>query len=328
MKQTTKIMQEILYGVAVGDALGFPVQFLPRTARSRNPVLDMGVLGNLQPGQKGIAADQIGLWSDDTSLTLCLAKSLLQGFDLRDQAERFVAWLDKGYLSALDYAFDEGIITTDSLSNVRSIISRQDYTQLSALRDNSDEYSNGNGSLMRILPLLLHIRGKEIAEQFELVWNAGALTHPHIRSALACLAYLRFAEHLINGVDKHAAYLQMQQEMAALMAEIRCSPQEQAALQRVITLPLHILSEAEIKSDGYVISSLEAALWCILTSDTYPETVLKAVNLGLDTDTTAAIAGGVAALIYGYDGIPAAWVAALCKPHIFAELIEEYEALS
>lgn len=320
----SKVMQEILYGVAVGDALGFPVQFAPRSDRKENPVLDMGVLQNDQSGGECIDTDEIGLWSDDTSLTLCLATSLLHGFSLKDQAERFIAWLDNGYLSALDRAFDVGNTTTVTLTKVRSILKRQDYALLSHLGNTVDVSANGNGSLMRILPLILHIKGKDIFEQFEIVWLASAITHPHIRSALACMAYLRFAEHIIDGCDKYEAYRKMRHDMVLLMDDIICPNAEHQALDRVVGFPIHKLSEDEIKSDGYVISSLEAALWCVLNQDSYQETVLTAVNLGWDTDTTAAIAGGLAALIYGFESIPPEWVAALQKPYLFTQLIEEY----
>jgi ADP-ribosylglycohydrolase len=321
----SKIMQAILYGVAVGDALGFPVQFQPRDARKRNPVLDMGKLKSPGLFDEYIDADEIGLWSDDTSLTLCLAKSLLNGFNLKDQAERFVAWLDTGYMSALDQAFDVGNTTRVYLSKVRSILNRQDYARLANLSSIGDEYVNGNGGLMRILPLIVYIKGRDIFEQFEIVSQANALTHPHIRSALACMAYLKVTEYIINGYDKQEAYRKMRRDLVLLMDDIVCPNEEHQALERVIAFPVQSIPEVELKSDGYVISSLEAALWCIMRTESYSEAVLMAVNLGWDTDTTAAIAGGLAALIYGYENIPSAWIAALQRPYLIEQIIREYE---
>lgn len=180
-----EVMRSILFGVAVGDALGFPAQFEPRSERKKRPVVGMGQYRNEYGQIQSWGNDRTGLWSDDTSLTLCLAESLLGGFDLKDQAEKFVAWLDEGYLSAQDDAFDVGTQTARSLAGVRKILREDDPDRLEDLANDSDEHSNGNGSLMRILPLVICIEDRDPYQQFELVRKASALTHPHIRSARA-----------------------------------------------------------------------------------------------------------------------------------------------
>ncbi len=317
--------RNIIIGVAVGDALGFPVQFYPRSERKKRPVVDMGKYldehGQIRSWGEGLT----GLWSDDTSLTLCLAESLLKGFDLRDQAEKFVAWLDEGYLSARDHAFDVGIQTTESLAKVRSVLQSGSFDELENLANDTDEWSNGNGSLMRILPLLGYIKGKDVKEQFDLIRKASSLTHPHIRSALCCFLYLKMAEYIINDADKYTAFQSACKDTLSLMEHLNCADAEYKALNRLLSCDLAKLPEEEIDSGGYVISSLEASIWCLLTTNSYRDAVLKAVNLGDDSDTTGAIAGGLAALLYGLDSIPPDWIAQLKKPELFEDLITRYE---
>ncbi len=316
------MVQSVITGVAVGDALGYPAQFYPRSERKKRPVVGMGQYRDVDGKIRFWGKELTGLWSDDTSLTLCLAESLLKGFDLQDQAERFVAWLDKGYMSAQDEAFDVGIQTRESLARVRNILSKGDYAALENRANDRDEQSNGNGSLMRILPLILHIRGMDPEKQFALIRKASALTHPHIRSALCCFLYLKMAEYIIGNQDKATAYDQARQDTLDLMQWLNCADSEFLALYRLLRGDLVSLQEAEIDSGGYVVSSLEASIWCILTTDSFPEAVLKAVNLGDDTDTTGAITGGLAALLYGEEAIPGEWIAELQKPELFEGLIK------
>ena len=300
----SKLLTALLMGIAVGDALGFPAQFEPRSERKKRPVVDMGryrdEYGQLRSWGEGLT----GLWSDDTSLTLCLAESLLIGFNLKDQAEKFVAWLDQGYLSARDRAFDVGMQTAESLTGVRAILQSGRYDELDNLAGDADEQSNGNGSLMRILPLLMFIKGFDPRYQFELVRKASALTHPHIRSALCCFLYLRMAQHIIALTDKFTSFQKARRDTLELMDSLNCADTEYKALQRLLHADLGKLLEAEIDSGGYVVSSLEASIWCLLNTDSYCDAVLKAVNLGDDADTTGAITGGLAALLYGEDSIP------------------------
>ncbi|MDD2230599.1 MAG: ADP-ribosylglycohydrolase family protein [Candidatus Cloacimonetes bacterium] len=321
-----KLILAILSGVAVGDALGYPVQFYPRSERMKRPMVDMGKYMDEYGQIRSLGENLTGLWSDDTSLTLCLAESLLRGFDLRDQAEKFVAWLDHGYLSAEDRAIDVGIQTTESLAKVRSILQSGRFAELDNLASDADEQSNGNGSLMRILPLLVYIKGKDAKEQFDLIRKASALTHPHIRSALCCFLYLKMAEYIIDGTDKYAAFQSARQDTLSLMEYLKCADAEYKALHRLLYSDLAKLPEKEIDSGGYVVSSLEGSIWCLVTTDSFREAVLKAVNLGEDTDTTGAITGGLAALLYGADSIPPEWIAQLKKPELLEDLISKYES--
>ncbi len=317
-------MRQIIYGVACGDALGIPFQFEPRSDRKRMPAIGMGQYRDALGRVQRVSDDSTGLWSDDTSLTLCLAASLAEGFDLTDQAERFVAWLDSGYLCAQDAAFDQGIQTVKSLDVLRRILRSGEFSRLEQLADDSNEDSNGNGALMRILPLALYIRGMDSDAQFKLTRKAAALTHPHIRSALCCWFYLKMAQALMDGRDKSAALRLARTETAALMERQGCPQREYNALERLLKIDLETLAEDEIDSSGYVVSTLEASLWCLLTTTSYQEAVLKAVNLGDDADTTGAVTGGLAALIYGFTGIPATWTGKLKKPELLDTVLKQY----
>lgn len=319
------MLNAILMGIATGDALGFPAQFEPRSERKKRPVVDMGKYLDEDEQIRSWGDGLTGLWSDDTSLTLCLAESLLKSFDLKDQAEKFVAWLDEGYLSAKDRAFDVGMQTTESLAKVRTILQSGRYKEMDCLASYADEWSNGNGSLMRILPLLVYIKDKDVQEQFDLIRKASALTHPHIRSALCCFFYLKMAEYIINDTDKYTAFQSARKDTLRLMEQLHCADAEYKALNRLLSCDLAKLPEDEIDSGGYVVSSLEASIWCLLTTASYRESVLKAVNLGDDSDTTGAITGGLAALLYGVDSIPQDWIAQLKKPELFEDLITRYE---
>jgi ADP-ribosylglycohydrolase len=325
------LMRTILYGVAVGDALGFPFQFMHRYAFIRTPVTDSGVCGDPR-FNVAVQDDLYGLWSDDTSLTLCLAESLATGYSLKDQAERMLNWLDNGYLSAKDKAFDIGGQTRTAISNIRYILSRREEDKLPLMINSPDIRANGNGALMRILPLLPWINHLDIMEQYKIVQEVSALTHPHFRSVFCCLYYLRYAEKIVDNVDKRTAFTQTQREMRELLNGLNNSPEDIQELFRLCNVdfssgctdPDCFAQDDYIKSSGYVVDSLEAALWCLLNSENYMQTVLNAVNLGGDTDTIAAITGGLAAILYGVDSIPQYWIEALKKPELFQRIIELY----
>lgn len=299
------LVRDALLGLAIGDALGVPVEFKSRAYLTANPVKEMLEYGtHYQP---------IGTWSDDSSLTFCLADSLAyKGYDLRNIASHILAWFNQGLWAAHNEVFDIGGQTRSAIDELTAIFKRSNFDALKK-RENSNEYSNGNGALMRILPLAFHTYNLKLAEKFQLAKEVGALTHGHIRSAIACLIYILFAEELIEGKDKRAAYLQMKKEMQKFFTQTKISEIEKQKFFRILDMDISNFEEEEIKSDGYVLHSLEASLWCLLRENNYRDTVLKAVNLGEDTDTTAAIAGGLAGLLYGVENIPEEWLKQLVR---------------
>ena len=279
-------------GLCVGDALGVPVQFEPRKTRKSRPVTDMIGHGtfNLPPGT----------WSDDSSLTFCLAESLCSGMDLSDIGRHFVRWLYGGHWTPFGYAFDIGQTTAVAVERIKKGI-----PPLEA--GGKAEDSNGNGSLMRILPLTFYLAGTPRHRRMGTVHAVSCLTHAHLRSQMACGIYIELAVQLLGSRSIAAAY----RKAAAEARRYYAAPRYRGELHhfaRVLDARLKNRDSAKIRSSGYVVATREAAVWCLLTSRSYRETVLKAVNLGEDTDTTAAVAGGLAGIVYGPNAIPREWL--------------------
>lgn len=309
------IVRDALIGLAVGDALGVPVEFESRESLVANPVTDMRAYGTYsQPA---------GTWSDDSSLAFCLADSLTQDFNLADMAQKFVDWSQSRIWTPHGRVFDIGITTREAMEVLEDILIGGDHDALEHLRYEADEMSNGNGSLMRILPLLFYLKQHPVEEWFEITWKVSALTHGHIRAAIACWYYLRFAWHLWQSGDKRNAYLEVRTEARELFRKKNIAFSEQRIFDRVVEHSISFLPASEISSSGYVMHSLEAAMWCVLRYNTYEETVLAAVNLGHDTDTTAAIAGGLAGILYGFDAIPSKWVNQLTRLNDILQLCDD-----
>lgn len=291
-------LRAALLGLAVGDALGVPVEFQSRPARRQDPVVHMREYGtHHQPA---------GTWSDDASLTFCLAQAIADGFSVGKVAEYSRRWYYENLWTPHGRVFDIGITTREALSRLQS-----DPDLI--LAGGTDEYSNGNGALMRILPLAFYQEDAPLAERFELIRQVSAITHGHIRSAVACLLYLEMARHLRAGHTPANAYAAMCQQAPAQLRELNISAAEIAQFDYLLTGRLADLPVQIIRSGGYVLHTLEASLWCLLRHETYAETVLAAVNLGDDTDTTGAVTGGLAGLYYGEAAIPSEWLAVLAR---------------
>lgn len=298
MKTTLNQIKSALFGIAVGDALGVPVEFYNRQTIINHPVTDM-----IGYGTYNLPA---GTWSDDSSLTFCLAEALTKGFDLYEISKNFVKWTDKNYWTPHGHVFDIGIAT-------RQAISRLAQGEIPELAGGFDETDNGNGSLMRILPLLFYLLDKPINERYEITKKVSSITHGHIRSVIACFYYLEFAKQIFDGKNKFEIYRNLQTEIANHLTSLSINQTEIAKFDRLLRCDIAKLDEHEIQSSGYVLHTLEASIWCLLTTDNYKEAVLKAVNLGGDTDTTGAVTGGLAGLLYGFDNIPKKWLQQIAR---------------
>jgi len=191
--KTNKIVDGLL-GVAVGDALGVPYEFKSRKEMKKNPIKTMVGFGTHYQAK--------GTWSDDSSLTFCLAESLIETYSLKDIALKFIWWRDKSYWTARNKVFDIGRTTNTAISRLKMILETKNFELLENQKDYAVEIDNGNGSLMRILPLVFYIKGKNIQEQFKIIWEVSALTHRHIRAAMSCLIYLKLIEFLLDGMNK------------------------------------------------------------------------------------------------------------------------------
>jgi ADP-ribosyl-[dinitrogen reductase] hydrolase len=315
-----------LFGVCVGDALGLPVQFASRKERKLKPVTGMSGYGAFD--------EPPGTWSDDSSLTFCLAESLCGEYDLNDIADRFVKWRSEGYWTPFGEAFDIGVTTDSAVTRLRG--------GTSPLRSgDTAEECNGNGSLMRTLPLAFAVSNLQASDRFRMVNEVSAITHAHPRSLLACGMYVQTALGLLEGMTPADAVDKMKGPVmeyygagTGVKTETRTgstppgndlarglprTPDFRTELSRFSRIlesgveTFAALPEDDIRSSGYVVHTLEAALWCLLNARSFAETVLGAANLGGDTDTTAAVAGGLAGIRYGFAEIPKPWVEVIAR---------------
>ena len=304
--------KNILLGTAIGDALGVPVEFEHRQELEKNPVVGMREYGTHNQPK--------GTWSDDSSLALCLAESLCNGYNLNDIADKFIRWYYDGYCTPYGRVFDVGITTARAISNLQSGIKPN-------LAGMDRERDNGNGSLMRILPLVPYILNMEEEDRFRIIGEVSSLTHRHPRSILACIALCEFAIQYIDLQAVERAYQAMQQTILQLLKK-EMFIEEDIPFERLIGLSYEEFKAIELKdirSTGYVIDTLEASLWCVFNTTNYKDAVLKAVNLGDDTDTVGAITGGLAGIIYGYDTIPSEWLEVLVRKDGIIELADRLD---
>ncbi|GHV54632.1 hypothetical protein AGMMS49579_15590 [Spirochaetia bacterium] len=186
----------------------------------------------------------------------------------------------------------------------------------------ADARSNGNGSLMRIAPLVFYLLDKPISERFEITSKVSSITHGHIRSIIACFYYLEFEKQIIEGKNKNEIYKNLQHDIPEYLLSIFIEHSEIAQFDRLLKQDISKVVPEDIRSGGYVIETIEAAIWCLLTTNNYKDAVLKAVNLGHDTDTTAAVTGGIAGLLYGMENIPIEYRKSIAKYGDIIDLAE------
>ena len=303
MRDFQKRSKDALTGFAVGDALGVPVEFETRDGLKRNPV--RGMLEYMHHNQPA------GTWSDDSSLVFCTAESLCNGYSLDDIALHFSRWKNNRFWTPHGRVFDIGISTSKAIERIDRFI-EMGIRMKPIPEHEANQFENGNGSLMRILPLAFYLADKPMDEQFIVIRDVSALTHAHIRSVIGCFIYVQFVIGLLNGMNKTEAYAEMQLGVSDFLKD-RVSRDELFLYSRILKNMISEYPEASIHSTTYVLHTLEAVLWCTMRYTTFSETVLSAVNLGHDTDTIGALTGGLAGLIYGADKIPKEWIDQLAR---------------
>lgn len=291
--------QGCLLGLAVGDAVGTRVEF--RSRGSFTPVTDMlgGGPFRLEPGQ----------WTDDTSMALCLGASLLEcgKFDAADQMQRYCNWYDHGYMSSTGTCFDIGITVRQALERYKT--SGDPFSGI------ADPMSAGNGCLMRLAPVpMFYFSNPEYALHFSA--ESSRTTH----GALECLETSRLFGHMLLQALSGSSKSKILREGAPALTSASLRAISEGTYQRK---PMD-----EIHGSGYVVESLEAALWCFWKTETFEQAILLATNLGDDADTTAAICGQVAGAYYGESGIPAHWLEQLAMREEIAEMATQLHAAS
>ncbi len=309
-KTMKDIFKDILFGVSVGDALGVPVEFMSREKIALNSVTDM-----IGFGTYNLPA---GTFSDDSSMTFCLAESLTQTLTLENISENFQKWYFNNFWTPYGNVFDIGISTREAILRLKNGTKPD-------LAGGMDVSENGNGSLMRILPLITCIKDLPIEERYFVTKQVSSITHRHVRSVISCFYYLEFARQIILGENKFQIYKNLKHEVSEFLNAIGIIEREIKVFDRILQNDIFILTENEIKSSGYVLHTLEASIWCILTTEDYKSAVLKAVNLGEDTDTTGAVTGGLAGLIYSYENIPTSWINQIARKDDILNLSERWK---
>lgn len=251
-------LKAVMYGLAIGDALGVPYEF-----QQRDTFTCTGLTGH------GTHNQPAGTWSDDTALSLATLDSFNKcdgKVDTTDLMIRYKMWLEYGMYMPDGNTYDTGITVATAIRSGHGCDGFHD---------------NGNGSLMRVAPsAFYHLTDEEIRQ-------VSAVTHAHEISMTACVQYVRILEGLLNCVPSHKAITD---------SGFPFDP----------TIP-----RTEVESDGFVLHTLNAALWCLANTDNYQDCVLAAVNFGEDTDTTASVAGALAGAVYGFESIPQEWVGKL-----------------
>ena len=304
-----------IMGVVVGDALGCPVQFESRKEVATHPVTGMRGYGTFNLPE--------GSWTDDSSLTLALLESIrrLGQLDLDDVMENFMKWLYDGEFTPYGYSYDVG-------RGTMLAIGRYKKNRKAKKCGGDEEWNNGNGSLMRILPACIYcsekLRNGDLAERdaVRTVHSVGGLTHAHIRSNIACGLYFFMVDEVLNAEGSLHERLQAGLTRGFAFYEAFLADKDNLRYyDRLQDLDAFAALPADrIRSTGYVVDALEAAVWSLVSTGSFEEALLKAVNLGDDTDTVGAIAGGLAGLYYGYDRIPADWLAAIKRREWIEEL--------
>lgn len=293
-----------IMGLVVADAVGVPFEFKKRDTFKADKMTGYGTY-NQPPGT----------WSDDSSLTLATVASMGRTgkVDPADIMNNFFLWLDDGAYTPYGKVFDVGGSTRKAISRYANGVEPLNC-------GGKTRMDNGNGALMRILPVAML---PDYPEKEQELLSVTHLTHAHFISDFACRIYVAVVENLMNGMEKEEAItagiqkFKEQIENVSMLAEFGK------------LLDLEWLERTFVRSSGYVVDTLEAALWCFLNTNTYRDCVLTAVNLGEDTDTVAAVAGGLSGIVYGCggkNGIPTRWINQIARREWIQMLCDNFES--
>lgn len=303
-----------LFGLAVGDALGVPVEFMGREILDKSPVRKMlGYGSHNQPK---------GTWSDDTSMVLATMDAMCANvFSIGMCMDAFSKWLEQGRYTVDGSVFDVGGTTSQAIYR---------YITGERLEDcgGADEKSNGNGSLMRMLPMIYYIMGKygEAVNDRSVneIYALSGLTHNHIISKVCCVYYVYIGIFILQWGYQLGVQRAVKDGIGAVERYYGDNNQIPHIVGMDSLCDSVDLEKCDIKSTGFVVDSLEASVWCLYNTKSYREAVELAVNLGGDTDTIGAITGSLAGLYYGYENIPNEWLEELRGKDQLMEIAEKF----
>lgn len=304
-----------IIGHAVGDAMGVPVEFSIREKLLEHPVTDM-----MGYGSHPVPA---GYWSDDTSMEIATIDSFIEknGWDYDDILNKYAEWVQNGKYTPGGEVFDIGRTCLRAIRKYQQ--SKVEKTGIKPIdAGQKDLMGNGNGALMRILPVALYCVDSNMSDNeiIELVSNVSSLTHGHEIGILACYIYVKYILFLIDGCTKEEAYKKIKELDYSYFTNDSLSVYDRLLKDDIMTLKL-----SDIKSTAYVVDTLEASFYVLLNCYNYRQSIIGAINLGNDTDTIAAIVGSMAGIIYGYNDIPEKWIDGLAKKDYLLDLASKFE---
>lgn len=306
---SNRILSSIM-GFAVGDALGVSTEFIPRQYINEFNIEEMSSFG-----PHNVPA---GAWSDDTSMVIAGIDSITRcegELDYDDVMEAYIDWFKNAKYTSIDKTFGVGDTIFKSLVNYLS--------GNSALESGSNNFKeNGNGSLMRSLPVSLlcslnDINNKEICN---ITSNFSALTHSHEVSKMACYIYTLFIKYILKGIDKNTALRIIQKENYSE----KFSPETINEFKRLLTNDFNNINQNDIQESGYVRDTLEIVIYSIINTNSYEEAITTAIKFGYDTDTNAAITGSIAGIMYGIDDIPEKWLSQLKRREYLEDMANSF----
>lgn len=298
-----------IIGLVIGDAMGVPLEFQIRERLMQNPTTEM-----LGYGSHNVPK---GTWSDDSSMTIATIDSIIDKKEINtnDIADNFLEWIKNAKYTATDKVFDIGRTTLQALSRYESNIKKAEDA------GGKGEMDNGNGSLMRILPLAYYCFSRKMSDEeiLNAVKIVSSITHGHEISVMGCYIYVLFAIELLKGKNLKKAYKKIcNSNYSSFSYSCICK------YDRILDKDIKKYKLEEISSQGYVVSTLEATLWVLFNTNSYRQAIIGAINLGNDTDTIGACVGGLAGIIYGYDE---QWKNEIIKIDYIEKLCDQFDKI-
>ena len=303
-------IKSAIYGFVIGDAMGVPVEFEDREKLMKSPVTNMLGYGSYDVPK--------GVWSDDTSMTLATIDSIIVNkneLNYNVIANKFCEWINNAKYTATNEVFDIG--TTTKYSLMRYWNNNIDATKCGG----TGISENGNGSLMRMLPIALYCFYNKMEDNdiINIVRNTSSITHAHEISIIGCYMYVKYIIFILSKNNKTESYKLLQKIDYSIFNKDNIDLYE-----RIIKDDISRYSLDTIKSTGFVVDTLESVLLVILNTENFNEAIIGSVNLGGDTDTIAAITGSIAGILYGYDSMNKKWIKDIKNKELLNKYIYEF----
>lgn len=297
-------------GLAIGDAMGVPLEFCVREKLMQHPTTQM-----LGYGSHDVPK---GSWSDDSSMTLATIDAIIKDgcINYNTIATNFLEWMKNAKYTPTDTVFDIG------RTCLRAIAKFESNQEIAEKCGGTSEMDNGNGSMMRILPLTYYCFSKNMNEKeiYEIVKNVSSITHGHEISIMGCFIYVMYGIELLSNKNLTQAY----EEIKKIKYNTYFSEKTIDRYERILKKNIKKYSLDEIKSTGFIVDTLEATLWILLNTNSYNQSIIGAINLGNDTDTVGACVGGLAGIYYGLENINKTWQSELLKYDYIVELCDKF----